>query len=249
MVPDITLTDIPAVWWEPNNDWGAPAMTQVASYQAAVITQRAAYEAAELRDAARREADQLMRRTVAQASAVREAAEMEAAEVRQAVLLMQTELTDLATRITTTLPNPVLPRTSPADRPPTERPPASPSGQPKARPRTVPAAKPASRHAARPAGKPAQAAPGQGRQAGSMRFAVAASSALLLVAAVAGATEIYLHGFAFFVFRSVGTGETGRGPGGLTEDQGPGLPGAPKAAAAHVKAPPIRRATIAVHHG
>ena len=82
-----------------------------------------------------------------------------------------------------------------------------------------------------------------------MRFAVVASSALVLFAAVAGATEIYLHGFAFFVFRSVGTGETGRGPGGLVEDQGPGQPDAPKPTPSHAPAPPIRRNAVIVHNG
>lgn len=68
-----------------------------------------------------------------------------------------------------------------------------------------------------------------------------------MIAAVAGVTEICLHGFAFFVFRSVGTGETGRGPGGLTEDQGPGLPGAPKSTLSHIKGKPIRRTAVTVH--
>jgi hypothetical protein len=92
-----------------------------------------------------------------------------------------------------------------------------------------------------------------------MRVAAVASSALVLFAAAAGATEIYLHGFAFFVFRSVGTGETGRGAGGLQEDQGPGQPDAPKTdapktdapktTAGHAPAPPIRRAAVTVHNG
>jgi len=82
-----------------------------------------------------------------------------------------------------------------------------------------------------------------------MRVAAIASSALLLLAAVAGATEIYLHGFAFFVFRSVGTGETGRGPGGLTESQGPGQPDAPKPTPSHGPVRPITRSAVTVHHG
>jgi hypothetical protein len=49
---------------------------------------------------------------------------------------------------------------------------------------------------------------------------------LFLVPVVAGIAEIHLHGFDFFVFRSIGTSETG--PGGLLEDQGPGQPDAPK---------------------
>jgi hypothetical protein len=56
--------------------------------------------------------------------------------------------------------------------------------------------------------------------------AAAATAALFLFAIVSGATEVALHGFSFFVFRSTGVGETG--PTGLQEDQGPGQPDAPK---------------------
>jgi hypothetical protein len=78
-----------------------------------------------------------------------------------------------------------------------------------------------------------------------MRFAVIATSALFLVAAVAGVTEIKLHGFSFFVFRSTGTGESG--PGALQEDQGPGQPDAPKPTPAHTTARPIVRPSVTVH--
>jgi hypothetical protein len=59
-----------------------------------------------------------------------------------------------------------------------------------------------------------------------MRFAVIATSALFLVAVVAGVMEIHRHGFDFFIFRSAGTGETRHN--GLQENQGPGQPDAPK---------------------
>jgi hypothetical protein len=71
-----------------------------------------------------------------------------------------------------------------------------------------------------------------------MRFAVIVTSALFLVSVFAGAAEIYLHGLDFFVFRSVGTGETGRGPGGLQENQGPGQPDAPTPTPSHVNGVP-----------
>jgi hypothetical protein len=87
------------------------------------------------------------------------------------------------------------------------------------------------KHGARPAKKPA--AGGAGRQVVAMRVAVIATSALFLVPLAAGVTEICLHGFDFFVFRAAGTGETGRGPGGLQEDQGPGQADAPKPAPGH----------------
>ena len=52
------------------------------------------------------------------------------------------------------------------------------------------------------------------------------TAAMVVFALTAGATEVALHGFKFFVFRSAGTGETSRT--GLQEDQGPGQPGAPQ---------------------
>ncbi len=53
------------------------------------------------------------------------------------------------------------------------------------------------------------------------------TAAMILFALTAGATEVALHGFKFFVFRATGTGETG--PNGLQENQGPGQPDAPGA--------------------
>jgi hypothetical protein len=50
------------------------------------------------------------------------------------------------------------------------------------------------------------------------------TAAMVVFALTAGASEVALHGFKFFVFRSTGTGETG--PNGGQEDQGPGQPGA-----------------------
>ena len=82
-----------------------------------------------------------------------------------------------------------------------------------------------------------------------MRFAVIATSALFLVAVAAGAAEIHLHGWKFFIFRSTGTGETGRGPGGLQEDQGPGQPDAPKATPSQIKVQPSPHSTVTVHSG
>jgi hypothetical protein len=60
----------------------------------------------------------------------------------------------------------------------------------------------------------------------AIRVVAAATAALFLFAVISGATEVALHGFSFFVFRSTGVGETG--PTGLQEDQGPGQPDAPK---------------------
>jgi len=89
----------------------------------------------------------------------------------------------------------------------------------------MPAAILGPRLTARPKGLP--------RQLAAARVAAAAATALFLFALITGATEVALHGFAFFVFRSAGTGETG--PHGLQEDQGPGQPDAPKPAPGHVR--------------
>jgi hypothetical protein len=78
-----------------------------------------------------------------------------------------------------------------------------------------------------------------------MRIAVIATSALFLVAVVAGVMEIHLRGFDFFIFRSAGTGETG--PSGLKEDQGPGQPDAPKPAPSHLKAGPHSHIKVRPH--
>jgi hypothetical protein len=60
----------------------------------------------------------------------------------------------------------------------------------------------------------------------------------LLVPLVIASTMIGIHGIAFFVFRSAGTGESPdfAGSSALTENQGPGQPNAPKAVEATVKA-------------
>jgi hypothetical protein len=141
----------------------------------------------------------------------------------------------------------------PPANPATRRPPARPNPRPRTGPMERPAGRTtgpqATRTATRPAVSPAaapgrttprqagKATSGQGRQRAAMRLAVIATSGLLLVGVASALTEIHLHGFAFFVFRSTGTGETG--PSGLQEDQGPGQPDAPKPA----------HTTVIVHQG
>jgi hypothetical protein len=94
-------------------------------------------------------------------------------------------------------------------------------------------AEPATESEALPGPRPARRPPpGPPRQLVAIRVAAAATAALFLLALTAGVTEVALHGFAFFVFRSAGTGET-RGSG-LQEDQGPGQPDAPKPASSHI---------------
>jgi hypothetical protein len=80
--------------------------------------------------------------------------------------------------------------------------------------------------------RPVRRAQGSPRQLVAIRVAAAATAALLFAALAAGTTELALHGFAFFVFRAAGTGETNGS--GLQEDQGPGQPDAPKPAPSHI---------------
>ena len=81
----------------------------------------------------------------------------------------------------------------------------------------------------------------------AFRFAAIATTALFLVAVAAGAIEIHLHGFQFFVFRATGVGETSRN--GLQENQGPGQPDAPKPTPSHIKVRPSPHSTGTVHNG
>jgi hypothetical protein len=109
-----------------------------------------------------------------------------------------------------------------------------------------PGSEPGPEPAAAPRGRTAPRRRATPRQLVTARVAIAATTALFLFAAAAGATEIALHGFAFFVFRSAGTGETGR-VGGLTEDQGPGQPNAPKPTPSLAKVRPRPHAAVTVH--
>jgi hypothetical protein len=108
-----------------------------------------------------------------------------------------------------------------------------------------PARRPAEKIAEKTAGGPGartakKPAGGRGRQVAAIRVAVIATSVLFAVPVVASVVEIHEHGFAFFVFRSAGTGETRSS--GLQEDQGPGQPDAPKPT-------PGTHKTVTVHKG
>jgi hypothetical protein len=128
--------------------------------------------------------------------------------------------------------------------PPVTEPAAPSAAGPAARLATKPAAKPAARPATKPAtrsvGVPAtrpgvsprrmkretQADKSKNRQVSAARKVTAALVALTLAGVVTGATEVVLHGPAFFVFRANGAGASQTGP---EEDQGPGQPNAPGA--------------------
>jgi len=122
------------------------------------------------------------------------------------------------------------------------KPETSPKSRPAGQPGTRRAGQPGTRRAAKPGTRPAakprtgSAPKGQPRQVVAIRVAAAATVALFLFALISGVTEVALHGFPFFVFRSTGVGETG--PTGLQEDQGPGQPDAPKPAPTRIKVNP-----------
>jgi hypothetical protein len=124
---------------------------------------------------------------------------------------------------------------------PGPKPAAMPGPKPAAKPGPKPAAKPGpkpvTRSAAAPATKPGVSprrmkpdtqAAGQtkNRQISAARKVTATLVALTLAGVATGATELVLHGPAFFVFRANGAGASQTGP---EEDQGPGQPNAPGA--------------------
>jgi hypothetical protein len=190
------------------------------SAQATAIREAAAAEAAEIRQ----QAAALQQQATDQAAAIRQAAAAEAAEMRAATQSMSGELHRVAAYVTQNLATPgappaalqaaapaalqaaapAAPTTEPAARP------ARPAAKP-ARPTTKPEARPA-----RPTTKPAKPAAKTttkpaGRQSKVMRKMVFAIAAVSAIGAIAGTTELALHGGPFFVLRAngAGAGETG----------------------------------------
>jgi hypothetical protein len=108
---------------------------------------------------------------------------------------------------------------------PTAAAPAGPAGGSRARTATAPGVRPARQPAAMPTARPGAKPNGKSRQHAAVRAMTIFTAAMVVFALTAGASEVALHGFKFFVFRSTGTGETG--PNGGQEDQGPGQPNAP----------------------
>jgi hypothetical protein len=132
---------------------------------------------------------------------------------------------------------PASPATRPGRSPAATRPvPAGPVlARPGAGTPTRPAAAPGQRPGSRPTARP-ETQPGarpHGRQVAATRKAVIAIAAAVSLALVGGGTQLALRGYAFFVFRSAGTGATDNN--GLQENQGPGQPDAPRA---HLPAKP-----------
>jgi hypothetical protein len=218
----------------------AAAIRESAEREAAAITQQASGHAATVRQAAER-----------QAAEIRQAAEREAAELRARLDSMSGELGRVAAYVTESLAAPAMPSTAPALPGAPPAPPGASPAQPTAtparhdatpsRPDTTPAGP------AKPRTTPAKKPQKQGRQQQAMRIATAATAALCLFAVGTGATEIGLHGFPFFVFRSGGTGQTA---GTETDQQ---FLARQAAAAHHVVAPKGRHhrkphQALKVHH-
>jgi hypothetical protein len=167
-------------------------------------------DAAAIRGAAEQDAARIRQRASDQAAAILAAAERDASQMRAAVLAMSSELGQVAAYVTDNLLSPARPMASPA--------------RPMARPTARPVRKPAAEPAARPDTRPDSKRPARPRQYTAMRVCATAYVTALVLALAAGATEVALHGFPFFVFRSAGTGATPNS--GLKEDQGPGQPDA-----------------------
>jgi hypothetical protein len=227
-----------------------------ANQQATEIRHEARDDAATARADAKQEAAKLVQQAADQAATTLAAAELQAAKIRAGILKLSADLGGVATSFTEGLLSPAKPATKPAADPPAKpraqaaagvaAPPAT---KPAARQATGPAARQATKPAARPAPKPATRSatapvtkPGvsprrtkpetqaagqtKNRQVSASRKMTAALVALTLAGVATGATELVLHGPAFFVFRANGAGASQTGP---EEDQGPGQPNAPGA--------------------
>ena len=215
-----------------------------ANQQATEIRHEARDDAATARADAKLQAAKLVQQAADQAAATLAAAELQAARIRAEILKLSADLGGVATSFTEGLLGPAKPATKPAAPAATKA--AAPSAtEPAARLATKPATKPAARPAPKPATRSATApatkpgvsprrikpdtqAAGQTktRQVSAARKVTAALVALTLAGVATGATELVLHGPAFFVFRANGAGASQTGP---EEDQGPGQPNAPGA--------------------
>lgn len=254
-------------------DGQAAQIAQEAQDYAASIRAAAEREAAAITQRAASEADAEARLATGRAAAIREAAEREAAEVRARLETMLGELSRVTAYVTESLATSAMPATALAGGSATAQAlpavlPALPASTAPARPDTRPS-RPGARPAmpgtrpprtdtgpAKPDAKPARPAERrpspatkpqkQPRQHQAMRVASYATASLLLFSVIAGATEIGLHGFNFFVFRAGGVGQTA----GNENDQQ--FLARQAAAAHHVATPKGRHArksheTVVVH--
>jgi len=173
---------------------------------------------------AKQEADALLKQASDRAATTLATAEQEAAEIRAAVMKLSAELGGVVSAyVTENLLSPA----KPAAKPPAEAAAAKSATKPVINPAAPPWAKPDDQPwpTATPAARPAVKPNARSRQYVAVRAMSVFTAALVLFALTAGASEVALHGFKFFVFRSAGTGETSGA--GLQENQGPGQPDAP----------------------
>jgi hypothetical protein len=191
--------------------------------QAAQIARRAQVDAAAMLEAAERDA-----------AAIRQAAVQEAAEMRARLNSMLSELSRITEYLTESLADPAMAAIAPAmvaaspamvaTAPTLPRPTPTRVASPP-RPATGPA-RPGVRQATKPAG----------RQAKAMRKFMAAFALVSVLGAVAGGSELVLHGVPFFIFRANGAGASEVGP---TEPSNPPRAGQPflpgQQSAAHQK--------------
>jgi hypothetical protein len=230
--------------WDAGSSQLADWIIEDANQQAAEITRQARNQASSALAGAQQEAAELVRRTGEQAALTIEAAELQAAEIRATMMKLTADLTGMASYVTQNLtaapptsappafappatdraaPPIAVPAAEPAGQPAAAAP-ARPAGGPQARPAGAPGVRPARQPAAAPTARPGAKPNGKSRQHAAVRVMTIFTAAMVVFALTAGASEVALHGFKFFVFRSTGTGETG--PNGGQEDQGPGQPGA-----------------------
>ena len=152
----------------------------------------------------------------AEAAATRQPAGRDAAELRATLTGIQAELGRVAVYVAENLQSTAMaaaPAASPGTRPAARR-----TTKPATRP-VEPVSRPAepTTRAATPAAKP----PGRPRQFRAMRLVVLAMTVPLLFGLIAATTELALHGYGYFVFRSAGTGATQQGPSGRPPSQPP----------------------------
>jgi len=132
-------------------------------------------------------APEIRHQASAEAPAARKAAELQATLTE-----IRAELGRMAAHVTENPRSTAIAATVPAAR--LEMRPAEPVSQP---------AEPAT---------PAEKPPGRPRQFRAMRLAVLAMAIPILFGLIAATTELALHGYGYFVFRSAGTGATQQGP-------------------------------------
>ena len=226
----------PGQIWDAGSVEFATRIISEANQQAAEIRHEARDDAATARADAKQEAAKLVQQAADQAAATLAVAELQAARVRAEILKLSTDLGGVATGFTDSLLSPAKPAADPPAKPKTPAV-AEVAAPPAAKPAAKPAKKPATRSASapdtRPGVSPRRMKPEikgggkpENRQVSVARKVAAAFAALALAGAATGATELALHGPAFFVFRANGAGASQTGP---KEDQGPGQPDAPGA--------------------